>query len=328
MLGRVEGFLVSGRTHLDAVNHAVDSYVAQGQRPDGRAEAELVRNLIGSWTEHPHSAMEMLLVVARVYPLAFANSVVASAVTAWKGLPDYSWKAGGSADHCFLAALALTANGALADPELVASRAKTVISTYGTVSHRYGRWDLVEDDNMAKVSLLVDFLRTGVPLALEDCYEAERFDASCRLVIPDFEQINSELIAYFAEHPDHLQELSWRKFEELLDAVFKNQGYATELGPGIGDGGVDLRLIYKDTIGQVLTLVQAKRYAAGNPINLQAVQALHGVVTDQRAHRGLFVTTSRYLPVARDFAERQNGRLILATSRDVAAWCKTVACPA
>ena len=50
-----------------------------------------------------------------------------------------------------------------------------------------------------------------------------------------------------------------------------------------------------------------------------------GVVDDQRSHRGLFVTTSRYPPGSREFAARQNQRLILATSKDVADWCKRIA---
>lgn len=158
----------------------------------------------------------------------------------------------------------------------------------------------------------------------ENVYQTTEFDTTCRLIIPDFETISCELMAYFAEYPDKLQEMEWRKFEELLDAIFRNQGYHTELGPGSGDGGVDIRLIQKDSIGEVLTLVQAKRYNARNPIGLEAVQALHGVVDDQRAHRGLFVTTSRYLPGAREFAARQNQRLILATSKEVATWCKRI----
>jgi len=158
----------------------------------------------------------------------------------------------------------------------------------------------------------------------ENVYQAAEFDSTCRLIIPDFETITHELMAYFAEHPEKLQEMEWRKFEELLDAIFRNQGYDTELGPGSGDGGVDLRLIQKDNIGKVLTLVQAKRYKSENPIGLEAVQALHGVVDDQRAHRGLFVTTSRYLPGARQFAARQNERLILADSDKVADWCRHI----
>ena len=132
-----------------------------------------------------------------------------------------------------------------------------------------------------------------------------------------------KLIDYFGKYPDKLVNLDWRKFEELLGAIFQNQGFDTELGPGQADSGVDLRLIRKDSIGEFITLVQAKRYA-DRPICIEAVQALSGAVEDEKANRGLFVTTSRYLPSAKRFATRQNRRLSLATSADVARWCRSI----
>jgi len=157
-----------------------------------------------------------------------------------------------------------------------------------------------------------------------DLYVHPDFRATCTLVIPDFEAINFQLVEYFAEHPEQLHHLDWRKFEELLEAVFRNQGYDTELGPGRRDGGVDLRLIQKDSIGQMVTLVQVKRYSPNNPVKLDAVAALYGVVEAQAANRGLFVTTSRYLPSAKRFAEERNRRLILASPQEVADWCKAL----
>jgi restriction endonuclease Mrr len=155
-------------------------------------------------------------------------------------------------------------------------------------------------------------------------YQAAEFDKTCRLVVLDFEAISEELMAEIARNPKILADMHWRNFEMLLDAIFKNQGYVTELGRGSHDGGVDIRLIQKDSIGTMLTLVQAKRRHPGHPIELDAVQALHGVVDDQRAHRGLFVTTSRYRPGAREFAERQNQRLVLADSQHIADWCRDI----
>lgn len=157
-----------------------------------------------------------------------------------------------------------------------------------------------------------------------DIYRHDQFDETCRVIIPDFRQISLELMDYFSQHPERLQELEWRKFEELLEAVFRNQGFRTELGPGGGDQGVDLRLLQKDSVGEIVTLVQAKRYKPSNPIRLEAVQALYAVMEDEKANRALFITTSRYLPSAERFAERQNRRLTLAKSEDVARWCEQV----
>lgn len=142
----------------------------------------------------------------------------------------------------------------------------------------------------------------------------------CNLVQPDFSDLYEEIYERFHNYPDDSYHLDPRKFEILLDGIFRNNGYQTQLCSGKSDGGVDLRLYSNDVIGEVVTLVQAKRYATSNPIDLQAVQALSGVVEDERANRGLFVTTSRYLPCAQRFAARQNKRIKLATSNDVSRW--------
>jgi hypoxanthine phosphoribosyltransferase len=149
-------------------------------------------------------------------------------------------------------------------------------------------------------------------------YEQEDFSGTCVIIAPDFEVINAELMEYFSTHPDDMYMLPPRKFEMLLEAVFRNQGYRTELGPGWSDGGVDLRLYQKDSIGEICTLVQAKRYKHTIPIRLEAVASLAALVDDEKANRGLFVTTSRFLPGVQKFAEKQNRRIILANSIDIA----------
>ncbi|MEZ2236027.1 restriction endonuclease [Microcoleus sp.] len=142
----------------------------------------------------------------------------------------------------------------------------------------------------------------------------------CDLVQPDFSDLYEEVYERFHKSPDDLYHLDPRKFEVLLDGIFRNNGYHTKLGSGRSDGGVDIRLYSNDVIGEVVTLVQAKRYATSNPIDLQAVQALSAVVEDERANQGLFVTTSRYLPCAQRFADRQKTRIKLATSDEVSRW--------
>lgn len=158
-----------------------------------------------------------------------------------------------------------------------------------------------------------------------ELYEKENFDEACRIIAPDFRQINAELIAYFSQNPERMYDLAPRQFEELLDAIFRNQGYRSDLGPGWADGGVDLRLYQKDSVGEICTLVQAKRYDPKRAIRLEAVAALDALVSAEGANRGLFVTTARYLPSTREFAAKRGHRLTLATSQDVARWCAEAA---
>lgn len=143
----------------------------------------------------------------------------------------------------------------------------------------------------------------------------------CSLIQPDAGDVYEELYAHFAANPDQFHRLNPRAFEILLSRVFQNQGFTTELGPGSGDGGVDIRLWQRGPLGDVLTLVQAKRYAPHRKIELDAVAALRGVMAVEDAPRGMFVTTSTYLPSARRFAARAGNIIELAATADVAQWC-------
>ena len=142
----------------------------------------------------------------------------------------------------------------------------------------------------------------------------------CSLVQLEFSDLYEEVYERFSKRPHDLYSLEPRQLEIFLDGVFRNNGYRTQLGSGQGDGGADIRLYSNDVINEVVTLVQVKRYASKAPIRLEAVQALTAVVEDEKANRGLFITTSRYLPGVKRFASRQNSRIILATSDDVAKW--------
>ena len=140
-------------------------------------------------------------------------------------------------------------------------------------------------------------------------------------------ELHGEVFEHFAKYPQDLQGLDWRHFEELLDAIFRNQGFYTELGPGRNDGGVDLRLYQSRAIPELVTLVQAKRYI--NPIQQEAVAALWGHVHAEGAHSALFATTSRFQPAAIKFAKSVEQRvgfpaLGLADGTKIGGWCLEV----
>ncbi len=142
------------------------------------------------------------------------------------------------------------------------------------------------------------------------------------LLKPDFNDIYNDIFEHFASNPDNMQKLTWREFEILVYEVLRNQGFSVELGPGSNDGGIDITVFARDSLGDILTAVQIKRYRSDRKIDLQAVQALHGAVCAHRMNRGMFVTTSSYLPSASKFAARENVTMDLYVSDDVAKWCK------
>ena len=158
-------------------------------------------------------------------------------------------------------------------------------------------------------------------LVFQKFKEYMRWKWICSLIQGDFDALNSELYEHFSKNSDQLTRLDWREFEMLVAELLQAQGFEAELGPGHADGGVDIRLLQRDPIGDILTLVQVKKYDVKHPIRLQAVQALHGVKEAEDADNSMFVTTSRYLVSAKNFASRDNVQMKLYVSDDVRKWC-------
>jgi hypothetical protein len=164
---------------------------------------------------------------------------------------------------------------------------------------------------------------TGSEIVIrEPLYRDSEYGKKLTIITPDLVTISDEVIAYLSENPEALQQLHWRTFEELLETLFASRGYDTELCPGSGDGGVDLRLIRRHDFGDLLFLVQAKRHVAHNTIALQPVQALYGAVAAEGASKGLFVATSEFQPVAKRFAKSHSYRIDLAGPDKLAEWLK------
>lgn len=151
--------------------------------------------------------------------------------------------------------------------------------------------------------------------------EYMRWKWICSLIQGDFDALNAEMYQYLSKNSDQLTRLTWREFEVLVTELLQAQGFQAELGPGSGDGGVDIRLMQRDPIGDVLTLVQVKKYREDRRIDLQAVQALYGAEMAYGAQQSMFITTSDYQPVARRFAGRENVQMDLYVSNDVRNWC-------
>ena len=143
----------------------------------------------------------------------------------------------------------------------------------------------------------------------------------CSLIKEDTGDIYHELYEEFARHPDRLQQLGWREFEVLLFRIFQNQGFEPILGPGRGDDGIDLRLVQRAPLGDILTIVQAKRYAAHRKVGQTEVAALYGIGRLEGASNTLFVTSSSYAPISKRWAARTSGFVDLAEAKDVIDWC-------
>lgn len=112
-------------------------------------------------------------------------------------------------------------------------------------------------------------------------------------------------------------------FEQLIVDLLVAVGYggshkdaAAQLRRS-GDGGVD-GIINEDRLGLDRIYVQAKRYAAANPVGRPDVNGFVGSLVGLGATKGVFVTTSTFSQPARDYVKHLAQRVILIDGRELA----------
>lgn len=107
-----------------------------------------------------------------------------------------------------------------------------------------------------------------------------------------------------------LQNLTSRGFEHLVERLYKEMGYFTELTPAQKDGGRDIIATKTDISKRERLLVECKKYSDGNPVSVENVRSLYGVVESEKVNKGIVATTSRFTRGAQNFAN-ENPRLEL-----------------
>lgn len=138
-------------------------------------------------------------------------------------------------------------------------------------------------------------------------------------------EINGETLRFLRQNPDKMHDLSPRAFEKLIAEIFKHHGYNVELTPETRDGGFDFRALFVDGLGQsFLSYVETKRYGPHNPVSIDIVRSLYGVVAASEAARGIIVTSSRFTKPAREFQARLMNRISLHDYNDVKRWLEGI----
>lgn len=98
------------------------------------------------------------------------------------------------------------------------------------------------------------------------------------------------------------------EFEKVCQNLLIKMGLEVEMTKASGDGGIDLiALLDKPIVGGKF-IVQCKRYTGS--IGVPIVRDLYGVVTDERANKGILITTGRFTQSGKDFAKDKNIELI------------------
>jgi restriction system protein len=114
------------------------------------------------------------------------------------------------------------------------------------------------------------------------------------------------LLAQTRSQSNGLSTLSWQQFEQLVAAIFREQGFQVEERGGHGpDGGVDLVL----KKGTEKYLVQCKHWRSIK-VGVPVVRELYGAMAAEGAVGGFVATTGQFTADAKRFVEGRNIRLI------------------
>lgn len=142
-------------------------------------------------------------------------------------------------------------------------------------------------------------------------------DATISLTTP--EEMIDEAVGTLADNLrsellDHLSQVNPYRFERVVIDLLIAMGYggsraeAAEVTKKSGDEGVD-GLIKEDRLGLDVIYVQAKRWK--NPVGRNEIQNFVGALAGKQANKGVFITTSTFIPSARDFAKAVPQKVIL-----------------
>ena len=163
---------------------------------------------------------------------------------------------------------------------------------------------------------------SGTSPTLSYIPETEEIEKS-PIIQLDFSRISEELTQYLIENPDGMNELSPRRFEELVAYLMEKHGYEVELTKQSRDGGIDIFALKRDCFGSFLTIVDCKKYSISNPVGVQLVRTMYGTLNVENASHGMIATTSRFTKDAQKLAEEYKYQLSLKDHADIIKWIES-----
>jgi restriction system protein len=110
-------------------------------------------------------------------------------------------------------------------------------------------------------------------------------------------------------------------FEQLVIDLLVAMGYggsrsdAAQVVGGTGDGGID-GTIKQDKLGLDVVYVQAKRWV--DTVSRPRIQEFAGALAGKRAHKGVFITTSRFSRDASEYANAIATKIVLIDGAQLA----------
>ena len=114
-------------------------------------------------------------------------------------------------------------------------------------------------------------------------------------------------------------------FEHLVVDLLVKMGYggsfanSAQVTQYVHDDGID-GIIFEDKLGLDKIYIQAKRYKLDNTIGKPQIQQFSGALDEQKASKGVFITTSSYTKEAKLYVEKLNKKIVLIDGQELARY--------
>lgn len=200
----------------------------------------------------------------------------------------------------------------------ITQRGKDYLATHNSLTKK----DLMEYPEFASyatgsTSIVTSSLKVESPKEVpnEDMTPTEQLEQA-------YHSINDDLAA------DLLQktlEQSPYFFEHLVVDLLVKMGYggsfenSAQVTQYVHDDGID-GIIYEDKLGLDKIYIQAKKYKIDNTVGKPQIQQFSGALDEQKATKGVFITTSTYSKEAKLYVQNLNKKIVLIDGKELARY--------
>ncbi len=132
-------------------------------------------------------------------------------------------------------------------------------------------------------------------------HELEAVEPILRFNMVDARFVDGQPVLDELDQRPNLATLTAYEFESLVRDLFQKMGHDTRQTRASRDGGVDCVAWDTRPILGGKVVIQAKRYR--HVVGVGAVRDLYGTMQNERANKGILITTSHYTSAAREFAQ-------------------------
>jgi restriction system protein len=137
-------------------------------------------------------------------------------------------------------------------------------------------------------------------------------------------ELNKDLILYFAKHPEQLRSIPPRKFEQIIFEILLDRGFDVQRTRMGGDGGRDILAVFKSPLhGEVLTIVECKRWKAERKVGIAVIERFLYVMNEKdKAQYGIIATTSYFSRDVDPITKQWSKKLKLRDFNHLVKWLK------